>query len=116
MIEVDGLLEHIDIVEYIGQFVDLEEKDGEWWGLSPFTAEQTPSFSVDSERQLYYDFSSGHGGSVLTFIQRHFKVNFRRAMEIAEAYAGIDSTAVMTPKPATILALKKFAKKKMTDK
>ena len=112
MLEVEELLEHIDIVEYIGQFVDLEEKDGEWWGLSPFTAEQTPSFSVDGEQQLYYDFSSGHGGNVLTFIQRHFKVNFRRAIEIAEAYAGIDSTAVLTPKPATIIALKKFAKKK----
>lgn len=115
MIDVDELLEHIDIVEYIGQLIDLEERDGEWWGLSPFTAEQTPSFSVDGERQLYYDFSSGHGGSVLTFIQRYFKVNFRRAMEIAEAYAGIDSSVVLTPKAETIVALKKFAKKKEKD-
>ena len=115
MVEVEDLLENIDIVEYIGQFVDLEEKEGEWWGLSPFTAEQTPSFSVDGERQLYYDFSSGHGGNVLTFIQRHFRVNFRRAMEIAEEYAGIDGSAVLTPKAETVIALKKFAKKKEKD-
>lgn len=30
--ELDDLLERIDIVEYISQYVDLEKKNGEFWG------------------------------------------------------------------------------------
>lgn len=104
MVEVEDLLENIDIVEYIGQFVDLEEKEGEWWGLSPFTAEQTPSFSVDGERQLYYDFSSGHGGNVLTFIQRHFRLTSVVRWRLLRNMPVIDGSAGLTPKAETVIA------------
>ena len=47
MEDFNALLNEVDIVEYIGQYVDLEERNGEYWGLSPFTDEKTPSFSVE---------------------------------------------------------------------
>lgn len=34
--DLEELIDSIDIVEYISQFVELEEKNGEYWGLSPF--------------------------------------------------------------------------------
>ena len=40
------LISQVNIVEYISQYVDLEKKNDEWWGLSPFKVEKTPSFSV----------------------------------------------------------------------
>ena len=45
------------IVEYISQFVDLEEKNGEYWGLSPFSDEKTPSFSVRRENNTFLNSS-----------------------------------------------------------
>ena len=38
--EVQELLEQVDIVEYIEQYCDLEEKNGEFWALSPFKEEK----------------------------------------------------------------------------
>ena len=52
--ELEDLIDSIDIVEYISQFVELEEKNGEFWGLSPFKDEKTPSFSVRKETNSFY--------------------------------------------------------------
>ena len=68
--DLEELIDSIDIVEYISQFVELEEKNGEYWGLSPFSDEKTPSFSVRSENNTFYCFSSGIGGKQSS---RYFK-------------------------------------------
>lgn len=60
--EISELLESVDILDYISQFAEFEEKNGEWWCLSPLRDEKTPSFSVRRETQQFYDFSSGKGG------------------------------------------------------
>ena len=39
--EVDDILEQVDILEYISQYCDFEEKNGEYWALSPFKEEKT---------------------------------------------------------------------------
>ena len=62
--ELNDLIQSVDIVEFISQFVDLEEKNGEYWGLSCFKDEKTPSFSVRRDPPLFYDYSSGIGGDL----------------------------------------------------
>lgn len=52
-VDLEELIDSIDIVEYISQFVELEEKNGEYWGLSPFSDEKTPSFSVRRENNTF---------------------------------------------------------------
>lgn len=79
--DLSELIESIDIVDYISQFVELEEKNGEFWGLSPFKDEKTPSFSVRRESGSFYDFSSGIGGSVVTFTQYYYRITKREAIE-----------------------------------
>ena len=87
--EVSELLEKIDIVAYIQQFCDLEKKNGEWWGLSPLKEEKTPSFSVNEEKQRFYDFSSGAYGNVIDFVEHYNHCSFPRAMEILKKYANV---------------------------
>lgn len=89
--EVVDLLNSIDIVDYISQFVELTERNGEYWGISPFTfpPEKTPSFSVRRESHKFYDFSSGIGGSVITFVQRFFNLSSGDAIKKLQEYAGI---------------------------
>lgn len=91
VLESQDLLDAIDIVDYVSQFVDLEEKNGEYWGISPFTVppERTPSFSVRRETGKFYDFSSGLGGNVITFAMKYHGVPYYRAAEILKNYAGI---------------------------
>lgn len=90
VLDLEELAKSIDIVDYISQFVELEEKNGEFWGLSPFKDEKTPSFSVRRETNKFYDFSSGIGGNVYTFIRHYNKCSPKEAVEILKKYAGCE--------------------------
>ena len=92
--DVSELLKSIDIVEYISQFVELTAKNGEYWGLSPFKEEKTPSFSVRRETNKFFDFSSGFGGSLIAFVQRYFHVSAAEAIERLADYAGFDAQSI----------------------
>lgn len=86
---VSEIIELVDPVEYIGQYIELEQKGDEWWGLSCFKDENTPSFSIRPETGLWYDFSSGRGGNIIDFIKLHDHCNTRIAVEKIKAFLGI---------------------------
>jgi DNA primase len=109
---VEELVKGCDIVEYIRQFVSLEFKDGEWWGISPFKKEFTPSFSVN-ENGLWYDFSSGKGGNVLTFISEFKKINIGFAIQELKKYLSVQDDIVFT-QADIIRQIKKYNKKNIT--
>lgn len=89
--DLSELIESVDIVDYISQFCELEQKaDGEYWGLSPIKDEKTPSFSVNPEKKRFYDFSSGVGGNVLDFIRAYNKCSFHEALKMLKEYANVN--------------------------
>ena len=81
------LIDSVDILEYISQFTEFEEKNGEYWALSPLKEEETPSFSVNTEINRFYDFSSGKGGNVLSFIKAYNHCSDSKAADILRQYA-----------------------------
>lgn len=85
--ELSELIESVDILEYISQYTEFTEKNGEYWALSPLKDENTPSFSVRKEENSFYDFSSGIGGNVLTFIRYYNRCGYQKAIEILKASA-----------------------------
>ena len=93
--EIAEMLERCDIVEYISQYVNMELRGEEWWGISPFTnpPEKTPSFSVHPKKGSFYDFSSGIGGNVITFIRYYHQVSVGEAVRILKKYLNIDDSA-----------------------
>lgn len=88
-IEASEIIAAVDIVEYIGQYIELEQKGREHWGLSCFTDEKTPSFSVDPDKQCFCDFSSGYSGNLLSFVMLHDHTDVPGALRILKEYAGI---------------------------
>ena len=88
--ELEELIRSIDIVEYISQYVELVQKGEEWWGLSCFREEKTPSFSVRKNPPLFYDYSSGTGGNLYSFVKAYHNCSSREAVEIIKKYAGYD--------------------------
>lgn len=80
----------IDIVDIIGERVELSRRGNRYWGLCPFHSEKTPSFSVSQERQLFYCFGCHQGGNVFTFLKNHDKLEFREALQYLAQKAGID--------------------------
>lgn len=87
--EVSEIIDRIDLVDFLSQFVELEQKGREWWGLSCFTDEKTPSFSVDPEKKVWKDFSSGMGGNAIEFIIKHDHVSVAEAVRRLKQYAHI---------------------------
>lgn len=101
------LVASIDIVEYISQFTELEEKNGEYWGLSPFTDERTPSFSVRTDPPFWYDFSSGKSGNLFLFVKEYNHFSNAEVVEELKRYAGYDGEVSRGKEQLSILEVYK---------
>ena len=116
MVEVSEILSQIDIVEYMSQYLEFEEKGGEHWALSPFKDEHTPSFSVRQDTGIWYDFSSGSGGNLIDFVRRYHKMSVYDAVQHLKQYAciadDVDASGVVTRLEAAKIARKFKSKKK----
>ena len=88
--ELSDLIRSIDIVDYISQFMELEQRGEEWWGLSCFKDEKTPSFSIRRDPPFFYDYSAGFGGNVFTFTREYYKCSPSKAVQILKEFAGYD--------------------------
>ena len=75
------------VEEVIGDFVLLKKSGSNFKGLSPFSEERTPSFMVSPAKQIWKDFSSGKGGTVITFLMEHEQFTYPEAIKyIANKY------------------------------
>lgn len=75
------------IEEVIGDFVTLKKAGSNFKGLSPFSNEKTPSFMVSPAKQIFKDFSSSKGGSVITFLMEHEQFTYPEALRyLAKRY------------------------------
>lgn len=107
--DLEELLGRADIVEYVSQYVELVFKNGEYWGHSPFNEkDMNPSFSVNKEKQVYMDFSSGKSGGILGFIQEYHKCSFCEAIQILKEYLNIDEKTIYIETPQIIKTLKRY--------
>ena len=85
---IDRIMEAIDIVEVIGEFVQLKKRGANYVGLSPFANERTPSFTVSPAKGIFKDFSSGKGGSAVTFLMELEKFTYPEALKwLANKYS-----------------------------
>lgn len=114
--ELSELIDSVDILEYISQYTEFEEKGGEYWCLSLLQNENTPSFSVRRETNTFYDFSSGKGGNVLNFIKYYNRCSFGEAVEILKKYVGCDGEIKPTKKFAAVEVAKRYKGRKKQTK
>jgi len=87
---IDRIMEATDIVEVIGEFVQLKKRGANYVGLSPFANERTPSFTVSPAKGIFKDFSSGKGGSAVTFLMELEKFSYPEALKWLAKKYGIE--------------------------
>jgi DNA primase len=87
---IQDLLARTDIVEVIGQRVELKRAGKEYKGLSPFTHEKSASFFVSPAKQMFFDFSSGKNGTVISFLMEYDRLGFVEAVEELAQRAGLE--------------------------
>jgi len=77
---IDRIFAATNIVEVIGEFVNLKKTGQNYRGLSPFKNEITPSFFVSPAKGIFKCFSSGIGGNAVTFLMEHEKITYPEAL------------------------------------
>lgn len=103
---VEDIKSRLSIEDVISEYVQLKRAGRNFKGLSPFSAEKTPSFMVSPEKQIWHDFSSGKGGNMFSFIMEVEGLDFRGALELLARKAGIDLSQYQTGRNAETGKLK----------
>ena len=86
---IDEIKTRIKVSEIVSKKVKLAPRGKEFVGLSPFSNEKTPSFTVSDEKGFYHCFSSGEHGSVFDFVMKTENLSFKEAVTKLASYAGI---------------------------
>ncbi|MBM3708124.1 MAG: DNA primase, partial [Actinobacteria bacterium] len=79
--QIEELKTNADIQTVVSGYVNLKKSGKNYTGLCPFHKEKTPSFTVDSRKQLYHCFGCGEGGDVISFIMKVENLDFIEAAE-----------------------------------
>lgn len=84
---LNEIRDRADIVDLIGEYVDLKRSGSNYMGLCPFHSEKTPSFSVSPSKSIFKCFGCGVGGDVITFVMKRENLSFPEAVEfLADKY------------------------------
>ena len=87
---IEEVFDTARVEEVIGDFVQLKKSGSNYKGLSPFTEEKTPSFMVSPAKQIWKDFSSGKGGTAVTFLMEHEQYTYPEAIKFIANKYGIE--------------------------
>ncbi|MBA2779865.1 DNA primase [Billgrantia kenyensis] len=87
---IDDLLARVDVVEVVGERVQLKKAGRNHSGLCPFHQEKTPSFTVSADKQFYHCFGCGAHGNALRFLMEYDKLRFPEAVEQLAARLGLE--------------------------
>jgi len=86
------VLDATDIVDVVGEHLNLKPKGREYVGLCPFHDDHKPSMSVVPHKQIFCCFSCGAAGGVFDFVMRYHTMEFREALQFLADRANIELT------------------------
>lgn len=87
---IEQVRNETNIADIIGQFVSLRKSGSNLMGLCPFHDENSPSFSVNEDRQLFKCFGCGKGGNVFTFMMELENLTYPEAILKVADMSGIE--------------------------
>ena len=86
---LDEIKLRLKVSQVVGKTVKLKRRGKEFVGLSPFTNEKTPSFTVSDEKGFYHCFSSGEHGNIFDFLMKTTSIKFGEAVRQLASEAGM---------------------------
>ena len=111
---IDELIARTDIVDLVSEYVRLNKKGRNYWGLCPFHSEKTPSFSVSADKQIYKCFGCGKGGGAINFVMEVDNLPFIDAVKVLAKRVNLEvpetgSTPGMRERRQKLLEINKAA-------
>ena len=86
--EINTIRSNADIVEIIGDYLELKQKGRNYVAICPFHDDHTPSLVVSKERQIFNCFTCKTGGNVFSFVMKYENVSFPEAIKIVAKKIG----------------------------
>lgn len=96
---------NVDLLEYVGQHIEMKKKGKDYFGHCPLHIDKTPSFSITPEKNLYYCFSCNRSGGIIGYLMEYEGLKFEEAVSKASKLANLDLSKMC--KSQTIAFLKK---------
>lgn len=87
---IDKIFSAVRVEEVVGEYVQLKRAGGNYKGLSPFHDEKSPSFVVSPSKQIWKDFSSGKGGTAVSFLMEIENFTYPEALRHLAKKYGIE--------------------------
>ncbi|KQR92713.1 DNA primase [Chryseobacterium sp. Leaf180] len=87
---IDKIFSTIRVEEIVGEYVQLKRAGSNFKGLSPFHDEKSPSFVVSPSKQIWKDFSTGKGGTAISFLMEIENFTYPEALRHAAKKYGIE--------------------------
>ena len=86
---LEEIKSRLKVSTVVGRSVNLKKRGKEFIGLSPFTNEKTPSFTVNDQKGFYHCFSSSEHGNIFDFLMKTTNTKFGEAVRTLAAEAGL---------------------------
>ncbi|WP_270939901.1 DNA primase [Romboutsia lituseburensis] len=87
---IDEIKSRCDIVSTISQYIEVKQSGANYKGLCPFHGEKTPSFYINTSKQIYKCFGCGEGGDVINFVMKMENLEFMDAVKLLAKRYGIE--------------------------
>lgn len=88
--DTQQIKDRIDIVQLIGEYINLKKAGANWKANCPFHNEKSPSFMVHAEKQIWHCFGCGKGGDVFSFVQEMEGLEFVEVLKLLGKRAGVE--------------------------
>ncbi len=89
---INYINQNISLLDYVSQYTKLEKRKGEWWCRCPLPKhfnDDSPSFSINAEKNLFSCFGCHSSGTPIIFIQLYHKLSFPEAIQYLIDYANL---------------------------
>ncbi len=90
---LDEIQARVDIAELIGRYVPLKRAGRHFKARCPFHQERTPSFHVNTDKQIFHCFGCGVGGNIFGFLMQQDRLTFPEAVQQLAEQAGVEVPA-----------------------
>ena len=87
---INEIRARVDVVDFVGRYVQLKQAGRNHKGLCPFHDEKTPSFNVSSDKQIFHCFGCQAGGDVVGFLMKHENLTFPEAVRTIARECGVE--------------------------
>lgn len=87
---IEKIFDAAQILDVVGEFVNLKRRGVNYLGLCPFHNEKTPSFTVSPVKGIYKCFGCGKGGNAVNFIMEHESLSYPEALRVLARKYNID--------------------------